>query len=79
MYKQTLENLDTYFNYSDSILNYHHKKQRYNSKNNQCNYDNIPNLIYTNINISIIHFNICKTLYLQLLFITKITIIYIPY
>ena len=33
------------------------KKQLYNSINNQFNYDNIPNQIHTNSNISIIHFN----------------------
>ena len=56
LYKQTLDNLDNHFNSSDSI-HYHHKKQLYNSINNQCNYDNIPNQIHTNSNISIIHFN----------------------
>ena len=56
LYKQTLDNLDNDFNSSDSIL-YHHKKELYNSINNQCNYDNIPNQIHTNSNKSIIHFN----------------------
>ena len=57
LYKQTIDNLDNYFNSRYSIL-YHDKKQIYNSINNQYNYDSIPNEIHTNSILFVYYYNI---------------------